>query len=373
MPSSQAYLGSYLTAYVPDPDRQIALGYTTVRFYVASSEGGSYSIVGTATLDEDTHDYSYNHTTGLATDWFKWALYDGSSEGPQSEAVPVGPPRATRLQIRQAVGKRLELVDVYALASASNATTAVVSELIDPDASAHSFGNRFARVVAGTAAGQTRRVRSGSTGYTVASGTIVLNRDTDPDWVAADTVEFWKADGDRDPSAAIDAIMNDIRHRLWWEDTYYFTSDASVAEYVLPAIIPREGIKRIDYVAGTYPDEPNWRPVGWWDARLDAGALILSLGSRHLGHAVYSGDTIFRVIYNRPGDRMDSDTDYWEVPLEWAQMEVAYEYLKARATPGGGKEDVSDARAAAQAILETVMVLRRVHMPSWATRQVLPR
>ena len=369
MPSPVAAIGGTAIAYVPDDAQQLTLGYTHVRFYWASSEGGAYSLATSVALVSGQRDYSYNLTTALATDWFTWALYGAvPGEGPQSEPAPLGPARSTRLAIRQGVGARLKAVLVYPLASVGSATAGVVSELIDPDASPHVIGNRFARIVSGTGIGQTRRVRSGSTGYTVASGTITINRATSPAWVANDSVELWLPDGDQDPSVAIDDAMQRARSKLWWEDTFYLSTDDSISDYYVAAAIRDERIKRVEYAADTYPTRPNWVPVGYFDCVMDGGNPLLTVKQSGLGNSLYSGGTVIRIVYNRFGDRMDSDTDYWEVPLEWAIAEVAYEYLKNRVAPGGGREDVSDARAAIAAVLDDVMGFRLEYLPSVATR-----
>ena len=374
MPDQSTFIGNYYTAYVPNDTELITLGYTVVRFYSGATEAGSYSLLGTATLAAGTIDYSYNHTAGLATDWWYWAPYGATpGEGPASEPMPAGPPRITRKTIRQAVGKRLQMVDVYTLASATSSTIGVISELIDADATPHRIANRWARCSAGTAIDQTRRVRAGSTGYAVATGTLTVNRAFSPAWIAGDTIELWEPRGDRDPSVAIDLAMNQARHGIWWEDTFYFSTDSAVTEYVMPAIMREQFISRVEWATGTYPDEPSWSPVPHMVPSTIGGQLYLSVGTRPDRPWPFSAGTVIRVIYNRFGDRMDSDTDYWEVPEEWAVLETAAAYLRTVASPRGGREDVGDMRAALQSVEGELQQMRRIYMPQPTARVLAPR
>lgn len=365
MPDQSTFIGNYYTAYVPNDGELIDLGYTVVRFYSAATEGGSYSLLGTATLVSGQRDYSYNDESGLATDWWYWAPYGATpGEGPASEPMPAGRPRYTRKQIRQAVGQRLGIADVYTLASVSSSTVGVISELIDPDASPHTIAGRWMRCSGGTAIGQTRRIRSGSTGYAVATGTITLNRATASAWVAGDEVELWVPRNERDPSADIDFAMQQARTAVWWEDTFYFTIDSQVTEYVMPASMLGHYVKSVEYVAGTYPSNPMWQPVPYVDFYSIGGTLYASVSGSAMGFSAFSAGTICKVTFNRFADRMDSDSDYWEVPLEWATAEVAAAYLRMLAIPGGNREDVFDSRTAQREIEMDCERLRRVYMPS---------
>ncbi len=374
MPSPQQAIGWTYSVYEPDVDRLIALGYTHIRVYSSATEDGSYALYESLALVSGTLDYSSNNPSGLATDWGRHTWYGVTpGESGASEPMPMGPPRSTRLAIRQGVGARLKAVNVYSLASVTSASIAVISELIDPDASPHGIANRFARIVSGTGIGQTRRVRSGSTGYTVASGTVTINRATSPAWVATDSVELWLPDGDQDPSVAIDDAMQRARTKLWWESTFYLTTDDSVSEYYVADTIRDERIKRVEYAADTYPSRPDWCLVGYYDCVMDGGNPLLTVKQSGLGNSLYSGGTVIRVVHNRFGDRMDSDTDYWEVPLEWAIAETAFEYLMTRLSPGGGREDVSDAKTTLLTLREEIDNFRRDYMPSVATRMRTPR
>lgn len=362
MPDQTPYLGTYLTAYVPNPDGLIDLGYDTVRFYTATSEGGSYSLVGTAALAAGTYDYNYNDTSGTATDWFYWVPYSvANGEGTGSEPQPVGPPRITRLNLRQDVGRFLRMVDVYAAATVDSATQANFSEFIDADLDVDTIGGRFARCVAGTAIGQTRRVRTGSNGVTsLVNGTIVVGRAFSPAWVANDTIEFWEPEGDRDPSVLIDNIMQVARFTVWWEDVFYFTGESNVTEFTMPRMMRENYVKRVEYAAGTYPSRPDWQPVAAWELTGE----IMGVYSSPTARTAYGAGTVFRVTWNRYGDRMDSDTDYWEVDREYAMLVVASAYLTSRAAPRGNEEDVRDALRALEAVNVLLAPMRRALTPS---------
>lgn len=374
MPNLTAVIGGTATAYRPDDTTLIALGYTHLRFYWRASETGAPTLMTSVALVAGQKDYSYNNTAALATDWFFTAPYGAvPGEGPASESMPIGPPQSTRLDIRQAVGRMLRLLDVHVLSSVTSATVGVFNTLIDPDASPHSYANRFARCSAGTAIGQTRRLRSGSTGYAVATGTVTLARATSPAWVANDSIEFWKAKDGEDPSAIIDECMQLARRKLWWQDTFYFTADSDVTDYAMPAIMREEMLTAVEWAADTYPSRPHWCPVPYWDFTLDGGGPVLSVASSVTGRSTFTQGTVFRVIWNRYGDRMDSDTDYWEVPLEWATAEVALRTLLRLGTPSGGQEDVQQEKIAVLALQEDLQTLRRTLMPRAVPMEKMPR
>ena len=369
MPSPTAAIGATLTAYVPDDGDQIDLGYTAVRFYTATTENGSYSLAGSATLVDGQLDYSLNVTAALATDWFYWILYGATpGEGVASEPMPVGPPRVTRLTVRQAVGKRLRLLYTGTLASVSSSTVGIISDLIDPDGSAHKYANRFARCYSGDAIGQTRRVRSGSTGYAVATGTLTVGRAYSPAWVATDGLELWKPQFDDDPSIIVDAACQTARLRMWWEDTFYFSADDDVSDYYGPATLRDEYVKRFEYAADTYPSKPDWQPVGWFDVVMDGGQPLITVYSHGTRAAKYTAGTIFRIVYNRFGDRMDSDTDYWSVPEEWALAEVALDTVQALRAPQGSREGLDDYASVYATLVREVQDMRAAWMPGPATR-----
>lgn len=374
MPSPTAAIGATLTGYVPDVDDQIALGYTDIRFYTAASESGSYSLADTIALVSGTLDYSTNVTAAMATDWFYFVPYGSvPGEGVASEPMPVGPPQCTRLQVRQAVGKRLRLLYTGALASVSSSTVGIITDLIDPDASAHKYGNRIARVYSGTAIGQTRRVRSGSTGYAVVTGQLTINRATSPAWLAGDGVELWKPQFDDDPSLIIDDAMNTARLRMWWEDTFYFTTDDNVSEYYGPATLREEYVKAVEYANDSYPASPDWRSVGWYRIVQDGGQPLISALGRGRGWSMFSAGSVVRIIYNRFGDRMDTDTDYWNVPLEWAAAEVALDTVEAFRAPQGSREGLDDYASVYATLQREVMDMRAAWMPSPATRSRVMR
>ena len=364
MPSPTAVIGAYLTAYVPDDTQAIALGYTTVRFYAASSENGAYSLVGTASLVAATRDYSYNHTVAAATDWWKWALYSvANGEGPQSEPMPVGPPQTTRLQVRQGVGKRLRMMELLT-ATGTSATVFTAPELIDAGRSVHTVGNKWCRPTAGSYTSP-RRVLPGATGYTNrTTGEVTVGRTFGGTLAASTEVELWAGRGETDPSGLVDDAMQRAREQLWWEDTWYFSTDADVSDYYVPAVLLAGSIKAVDYAGDTYPSKPNWRPVGWWDLAQDSQTPLLTVLASAVGHAMYEAGKVIRVKFNRFADRMDSDSDYFGVALEWAIAEAALQYLQAQLVPTGSKEDTQSAAAAASGLQAECIDHRRTYMPS---------
>ncbi len=343
-----AVLGWQFTAPVPDVDDVIALGFTHVRFYYAASEAGSYSQGGSdVLLVSGTLTYSYNRTTGLTTDWVQWCYYGATpGESTRTDPQPVGPPaQTTRKLIRQGVGKRTGLMDLFTIASVTDSDTCVISETIDTDSLASKYARRFVRVSAGTAIGQTRRLNSVSNaaaGYVPATGTFNINRATSPAWVAGDELELWVARGDKDMSALVDAAMQDARRNIWVQGYYTFVTVAEQSEYVLPQGVHPDHVGIPEIMYGTFPDNPAWTQVGYSRAYTEGGAHRLTIKPATLGIEAYGGGEIIRVPVARNPDRMDSDSDTWPVPLEWAIAETGLELLAVLFGPGGGQEDVSD-------------------------------
>ena len=369
MPTPAVAIGPIYDIYVPQADELIDLGYTGIRVYWATSETASASLVTTLTLVAGTFDYSYNKTDGAETDWAEHCWYGATpGEGARSERVPVGRSRVTRKDVRQGVGRRLRIMDgPYTIATVTDADTIIVTELIDPDASAYKRANRFIRVVTGTGIGQTRRSRSGDStpaGYVPSTGTLNVNRATSPAWLAGDTFECWRPKDDEDPSVLIDEAMQRVADRICVADSFLFTIDSNVTEYYLPAGINELNIQSVEWASDTYPAKPQWEEVGWWRAYQENGQTVLSVLRASLGRQFYSQDDIIRVNYAHYPDRMDSDSDYWSgIPLQWAIAETALEFLETLGTPSGGEEQVQDAQRAKGGLQREINAFRQRFMP----------
>lgn len=375
MPDFQENIGATVVAFIPNDDRLIDLGYTHVRFYFASSEDGSYSLASSSALVAGQKDYSYNKTDALITDWWYWAPYGaGVGEGPQSEPQPVGPPQCTRKQIRQALGLLLGLMETATVTSGTDANTVVCSSLIDADAPAAKHANKYARAVAGNVSGETKRIRNvANSGYVPASGTLNFGQDFSATPNTSTVLEIWRPVKDDDPSAMIDRAINRARRKVWWEEVFYLTADANVTEYAAPSFMLPGSITAVEYAADSYPEAPDWRPVGFWDLVMDGNQPVLSVSYSPFSSVSYSAGTVIRVRYNRFGDQLDSDTDFWLAPLDWAVAEAGLEFLRQLHMPGGGREDVSDASIAIRELAQEVTEYRAVYMPRPRPQVRLPR
>lgn len=375
MPDFQENIGATVTAFVPNDDRLISLGYTHVRFYFASSEGGSYSLASSEALSSGQRDYSYNKTDALVTDWWYWAPYGTTpGEGPQSEPQPVGPPQCTRKEIRQAVGRRLRLMETAQVTTGTDANTVICAGLIDADASAAKHANKYARSVAGNVSGETKRIRNiSNSGYVPASGTLNFGQDFSATPNTSTELEIWRPVKDDDPGALIDEAINRVRRKVWWEEIFYLTAEANVTEYAAPSFMLPGSVTAVEYAANDYPSSPDWRPVGDWDLVTEGGQPVLSISETPFAAVSYSGGAVIRIRYNRYGDRLDADADYWNVALDWAAAEAALDFLRLVLTPGGGREDVSDAGVAIREVAQDVAEWRAVYMPHSRPQVRLPR
>lgn len=364
MPVDQ--LGATYYIYVPNPDQLIALGYTHLRVYWASSEGGTFSHVnGTSTpLVAATYSYSYNNPSGIPTDFAQHCYYGATpGESAKSEPVAVSIARSTRSAIRQGVGMRTrQMYALVDLTSVTDGDTVVADELVDVDGQAEQFANWWAR--SGT---QSRRVRSGANGYVPSTGTLNFRRAFNPSLSASDFIELWRPRGFEDPTALVDDAMQRARSSLWFEETWYFATTTNQTEYYLPAgVIANEGqVQSVEWNAGTYPDRPVWRPA-WASVSFVNGTPMLS--ARPSGANSWSTGTLLRVRVNRFGDRMDSESDYWPVPLEWAIAETAREFVKVFGAATGSQEDMRDWRAMLKDLQQECAEYRAMYYPAVEAR-----
>lgn len=376
MPSPQHYIGASVTAFVPNDERLLDLGYTDVRIFWASAENGPFTQEADIPLVGGQFDYFFNKPDAAQTDWWYWAPYGAvPGLGPGSEAMPVGPPRNSRLAVRQGVGRRLGIMQLAPVTTGTDADTLVCASLIDADASPAKFANKFARSVGGNVPGEVRRIRAAANGgYVPATGTLNFGNQFSATPTTSTVLEIWTPAKDSDPSAMVDEAMNRARRRLWWDESFLFTIDRNVTDYFMPASMIPGTVRSVDFAAGDYPERPGWAPVGFWDLSMDLGQPLMTVSrNAFLPSQSYEQGTIIRVRYNRIGDRMDDDDDYWGVPLEWAVAEVAFDYLNLIATPGGGREDVSDAATAKARVLEEALEWRRMFMPPAKVQMRLPQ
>jgi len=94
----------------------IILHYDVVRVYRATSETGSYSVIGTTTLVAGTTDYAYLDATGLSTHWYKTSYYNTSSLQESSLSDPIrggatGIPTIASTNIEENIRERIDDTD----------------------------------------------------------------------------------------------------------------------------------------------------------------------------------------------------------------------------------------------------------------------
>lgn len=352
-------IGAIYNVYIPNVDALITLGYTHVRIYWATSENGSYSLSTSVALVTGTYGYEYNNTAGAAGDWAKHAYYGAvPGETVTSEPVPVAPGQSTRALIRQGAGRRVRLMEpLHTITTVTDTDTIVVSSLIDADGRAETLSNRFGR--SGT---QSRRIRNAAgSGYVPSTGTLNFRRAFSPTLAEGDTLEIWKSRADEDPSVMMDEAMQRARKFIWWEETLYLTATAEQTEYYLPGIIVnKRQVKRVEWALDNFPARPVWQPASK-DVTFDGGIALLSV-SKSAGITFDAGTTI-RVLINRFGDRMDSESDYWLAPLEWCIAETAREFLEVAGAPTGSKEDVTDFNKTLRDVQAECFDYRAVYLP----------
>jgi hypothetical protein len=363
-------IGASIRIDRPDANDLIDLGYTGLRIYWASSEGGAYSLVTTLTLVEDTTTYEYNRTSAAAGDWWYYAPYGAvPDEGVASEPQPVGPALTTRKAIRQGVLKRLRMGMVENITTVTDTDTWVVGGLADADAPTLRFANWYVHHVA---SGAQRRIRSGSNAGAPASGTLNFRRAWPGSGITGgDEIELWRPKGDENPVEILHDAINSARLRIWWPETIFITTENDVTDYVLPRGLVESchQITAIEWDAGTWPDEPQWQDVHGARAYDELGSVLLHLVANGWGTRLSAGTRV-RVSLNRFGDRLDDDFDYWQCAAEWAIAECAAEFLR-RLGPSGSQEDTRDVRDALR-LAEEDAAHWRLLMPRPAVRMEAP-
>lgn len=361
----------------PDVASLMDLGYTHIRVYSAASEAGSYSLHESLELVAGTFHYTSNDPDGLATDWVRFAYYGAvPGESDLSEAVPVGPPVSTRKLIRQMAGERLNLCTVHeVLASPSPTTTAFAAqELIDADNDDEIYARYQVRFTSGGNSGVRRRVRNvANSGYTPATGVLIVNPALSGAPTAGDEFELWHPKGNQDVTDLMDQAINRAAYRVMWEDTHYFVTQTDVEEYRMPGIMLDRMIKSIEWAAGTFGTRPVWRPVEHPSFRRESGSLVLNIAASGLIPPPFSNNTVIKVEYVRHGDLLQSDSDSWDVPLEWASAEAAMEFLDVLGTPTGSLEGVVDAERAKGSLQRQLEVMRQLYMPAPQVIVEIPR
>lgn len=367
MPDFAADIGATVHVYVPDDDVAIDNGYTHVRIYWASSQTASASLETSVELVEEQRDYSYNKDDALEGDWWEWALYGATpGEGPRSERTPVGPPRATRQDIRQLAGQRLRVCRVLEVAASPSPTSTAFasSELIDADASTYLHCNKVVRFTTGTLAGEVKRVRDkAATGYTPATGLLTCNAFTGAP-TAGDDFELWVPNGSDDTSELMDQAISQAAAYLWWPETFFFSTDEDVEEYFMPFLMRRDFIRSIEFSTGTYPSEPGWQPVARPVFRYQSGRLVLNLQDAGPGLNRFTAGTIVKIEYDRPAQELNTDSEAWYVNRRWAAVEAAMAFLDLIGTPRGGLENIVDAERAKGALQRDIEMYRGQYFPA---------
>ena len=141
----------------------------------------------------------------------------------------------------------------------------------------------------------------------------------------------------------------------------------------MPGIMLDRMIKSIEWAAGTFGTRPVWRPVEHPDFRRESGSLVLNIAASGLIPPPFSNNTVIKVEYVRHGDLLQSDSDSWDVPLEWASAEAAMEFLDVLGTPTGSLEGVVDAERAKGSLQRQLEVMRQLYMPAPQVIVEIPR
>lgn len=122
---------------VDDITNVLAAGYTVIRVYTDSAEGGTFTILdGTETLVAGTESYEYIDTDGTTSTWYKTCYY-GAVPGESSKSAArkggTASAYATVRELRNRIGKTLTGMDVELAALLDAAAKSIDRKCQEPD------------------------------------------------------------------------------------------------------------------------------------------------------------------------------------------------------------------------------------------------
>lgn len=259
--------------------------YNSIQIYRGSSAGGSYSLLTTVALVDDSVYYSYIDTTGSLNYWYIYRFYHSGTSAYTSYSNPFRPVGLTLLKIRQFMLSKYRL-GLTLIATTGGDTNTVVTADSRVKTTRYPTGRGEGNVInptSGNEAGNSRLIVSSIP----SSGSF----DVSPAWSVglADQDEFewhWLSD----PQTINDAINRGLR-RYWYIDRVPMVGDENLDDYPLTFIPWLEEEKSVSGVfwfpnalLSDTPASNLQRPFGqdghWWGVRQDGGAITLSVSPR---------------------------------------------------------------------------------------------
>lgn len=322
-----AYAGNTLYIPVSEVDEIIGTGtsqFNSIRLYSSSERGGTYDLVTTITLVAGDTVYTYEHTTGVSSTWYKITFYNSFS-GNETELTESEPFRATRdrLTLKELRQKIIRNLAGKAPLTATSITAQVVTipSLIDTAADSEYYeGWHLYRPDSATEADNDRRV----SGYTVATGALTHGGLAYADTTAT-SEEIEISPLDIDYNVLLEKISDGLLDTRW---LYRFEIGmiSGQTSYNLPGFVEgEEYVKQIWRRHGGTANSYVWRPIGlggqWANVRSSNFVCILDVDPS------FGDNEVLAIEVWRPGEALEGETDFTNVQRKWAEAAAMVECL----------------------------------------------
>jgi len=322
-----AYAGVTVTIPVPQVDEIIGSGsddFSSIRLYSSATRGGTYSLLTTITLVAADTVYSYEDTAGVASTWYKFTYYNSTTsnetELTETEPFPATRDRVTRKELRQKLIKNLAGKVFTVAPSSITAQTVVLAALADTAADSEYYeGWHLYRPDSTATADNDRRISA----YTIASGTLTHGGTAYSDTTA--TSEHTEiAPLDIDYTTLLE-LVNDGLEDTRWLYRLELGMVSGQNQYVLPNIVEgEEYVKQIWRRHGGTANSYIWTPIeqGGW-ARVRGSNFRCTLD---VNPALGDNEVLALEVW-RPGEGLDSETDFTSVQRKWAEAAAMVKIL----------------------------------------------
>jgi hypothetical protein len=323
-----AYVGVDLNIPVASVDEIIGTAvnrFDNIKLYSAATRGGTYALVTTIALVAGDTLYTYTDTAGVSSTWYKVTFFNSvtsnETELTETEPFPATRDRLTRKELRQKLVRNLA-GKVFATAPSSvTSQTVVLAELIDTAADSEYYeGWHLYRPDSTSTLDADRRISV----YTPASGTLTHGGSPYTDITAtSEQTEIVPLDLDY---VTLLGLINDGLEDTRWLYRLELSMVSGQNQYVLPNMVEgEEYVKQIWRRHGGTANSYIWKPVGMnggW-ARVRGSNFRCTLD---VDPSLGDNEVLALEVW-RPGEGLDSETDFSPVQRKWAEASAMVKTL----------------------------------------------
>lgn len=323
-----AYAGVDLNIPVADVDAVIGTAankFNSIRLYSSATRGGTYALVTTITLVAADTVYTYSDTAGVSSTWYKVTFYNSvtsnETELTETEPFPASRDIVTRKELRQKLIKNLAGKVFTVAPSSITATTVVLAALVDTAADSEYYeGWHLYRPDSTSALDYDRRISA----YTVASGTLTHGGSNYTDTtVTSEHTEISPLDIDY---TTLLELINDGLEDTRWLYRFELGTVSGQNQYSLPSIVEgEEYVKQIWRRHGGTANSYIWKPIemNGGFARVRGSNFRCTLD---IDPSLGDNEVLALEVW-RPGQGLDSETDFTSVQRKWAEAAAMVKVL----------------------------------------------